>query len=610
MILTTTRHGRTSRDVRNLGTHLAKQVGQTARVVKIGNCPVGNADDAYRYMVAMRDGSQATVAMHHITISPRRALTEQELDQAVGQVLSAMGAEDHAYVLHHHAEKVRAGAEVEDHYHLVLGHVGPDCRALDDRDSYARLEAVARVLETDFGEELTHSRKTRQVAERLREMGRADVADRLPQPVEAPRSAMNSTRRAAAARAGIDLPKAKVEIAAAWAAADSPAAFRSALREQGFDVAAGSKPGVFVVTHEGTEIGALDRLVREKRAAVAARMEVQQHVEPAQPARGFIAEALAAREEGRSGPSDLPGSPRSEGERGEASAAPRAPEPADERGPAAGPDRGAETAPRADPSRDAAPAARDRGPDGPDRGAARREAARQVARRAAVARLRKMDVAGLRASAAELALAPPERARRQLQDRIADARDRIRRATAPIPEPATLGKVRLQAAVAAKEATTAFERSTAAEKRVAQVRRREPRGLLAFIWRGQWKRELAAAERSHEAARSVWRQASEARTAARAALDQETRRAERDRRPIEEKNQAAERSARSDLADLELAGSLLRERPGLASLGLDRVVEIARRRLEERRDEEARRQAFAVARAAPREPAPTGPRFG
>src|SRR5690606_21199666 len=95
-------------------------------------------------------------------------------------------------------------------------------------------------------------------------------------------SATSSRRRSAAAREGVDLPKAQAAVRDAWAAADSPAAFRSALREQGFDVAPGQKSGVFVVTKNGVEIGALDRIVKQKRREVAAKMEGFENVSAAE----------------------------------------------------------------------------------------------------------------------------------------------------------------------------------------------------------------------------------------------------------------------------------------------------------------------------------------
>jgi len=276
MILTTTRHGRTKRDVRNLKAHLDASVGQEARVVAIGNVPLSNADDVMSYMQAMRDGSRADVSMHHITISPMNRLDDAQRDEAVQRILSAMDAEDHAYVLWEHDGKARSEKAADQHFHLVVGHVGPDGKALDDGNSYARLEAVARSLEADFGEPITHSRRTKTVAGILREMGRDDVAVLIEaNPSDPPRSAMSSKTRAKAARLGVNLPAEQERVRAAWAASDGPAAFVNALREAGLSVVPGKKPGVFVVTtNEGVELGALDRIIRMKRADVAAVMKL------------------------------------------------------------------------------------------------------------------------------------------------------------------------------------------------------------------------------------------------------------------------------------------------------------------------------------------------
>ena len=64
-------------------------------------------------------------------------------------------------------EKARRGADVDQHFHLVLAHVGPDGKALRDSNSYRKLEAVARTLEVDFGHALTASRRTAAVAAEL-----------------------------------------------------------------------------------------------------------------------------------------------------------------------------------------------------------------------------------------------------------------------------------------------------------------------------------------------------------------------------------------------------------------------------------------------------------
>lgn len=287
MILTTVRHGRTGRDVKNLLAHLNKQLHQTARVIRIDGVPVSNADDAMKYMQAMRDASHATVACHHISISPRIRLTDEQVNEAVQRILAALGAEDHAYVLWQHSDKARATTDITDeHYHLVVSHIGPDGRALRDSMSFVRLEAAARSLEVDFGEDLTPSRMTKSVVKELRRIGRDDVADMLTVLPSSPTSSMSSKTRAKADRQGLDLPEAQAAVHTAWTTSDSPAAFRAALADSGFEIANGKRPGVFVITKNGIDVGALDRIVKEKRAAVAARMMKEEENErPAETAR-------------------------------------------------------------------------------------------------------------------------------------------------------------------------------------------------------------------------------------------------------------------------------------------------------------------------------------
>ncbi|QDL99519.1 hypothetical protein FLL57_20360 [Rhodopseudomonas palustris] len=301
MIVTTRRHGRTRRDIRKLLQHLDKQAGQTSRVVTIGNVPLGSVDDVMHYMETLRDASRATVSCHHISLSPRNRLSDAQRDEAVRRILVAMGAEDHAFTVWEHSGKPRADADVaDDHYHVVVAHVGPNGRALSDRNSYVRLEAAARTLEADFGEQITHSRKTKSVADELCRIGRGDVAAMMTVPAIPPMSAMSSETRARAERAGLDLPKIHAVVRTAWTNSGGGAAFRSALQDEGFELVRGKKPGVFMVTTSGIEIGALDRIVREKRADVAARM-TQEEDNDRQSQEGPL-----------SGRSDLSGSARSQ----------------------------------------------------------------------------------------------------------------------------------------------------------------------------------------------------------------------------------------------------------------------------------------------------------
>ncbi|WP_445491033.1 relaxase/mobilization nuclease domain-containing protein [Rhodopseudomonas sp. RCAM05734] len=278
MILTTKRHGRTAGDIKRLLAHLSKQVKQTSRVVRIDGVALPDAADAMRYMELLRDASLATVACHHISISPRIHLTDDQRDEAVRRILAAMNALDHAYVLWQHSEKARTDEAVaEEHFHLVVSHIGPDGLALNDSMSFAKLEAAARTLEVDFGEKLTPSRLTKSVIKELRRIGRDDVAEMMVLPASSPASAMSSRTRAKAARQGVDLPLAQAAVRLAWLASDTPSAFRAALAEEGLEIAVGARPNVLMITRNGVEVGALDRIVREKRTAVAVRMKEGRH---------------------------------------------------------------------------------------------------------------------------------------------------------------------------------------------------------------------------------------------------------------------------------------------------------------------------------------------
>lgn len=277
MIITTTRHGRTAKDTKYLLAHLSRQDGQMSCVTHIA-APVSTEADALDYMQALRDSSRATVAFHHISLSPSTPLTNEQRDEAVTRVLAAMGAEDHAHVVWEHSEKMRRGRGVDNHYHIVVGHVGPDGQALDDGQSYVRLEAAARSLEFDFGHNQTASRRTEAVARELERIGRPDVAAdvRNERPPEPPQSSMSSRQRARAERKGVSLSEVREAVRDAWVRSDTPMAFQAALAEAGYGIVPGDKADVWLVTRDSQTLGALDRFAGEKRRVVAARMQQEE----------------------------------------------------------------------------------------------------------------------------------------------------------------------------------------------------------------------------------------------------------------------------------------------------------------------------------------------
>lgn len=179
MIITQNRHGLFHDDGDILHDYVFRDELKPPRLVGVFNIIGETPCRAMRAMEMMRDASRASIAFQHITINPKHSLSEQQRDLAVSRVLEALGAEKHGYVLVEHFKERHVRDRADHHFHLVLAHVGPDLKALDMFHSFARLEAVARSLEIDFGEELTPTSQPKAVAYFARGMGRDDVADRI-----------------------------------------------------------------------------------------------------------------------------------------------------------------------------------------------------------------------------------------------------------------------------------------------------------------------------------------------------------------------------------------------------------------------------------------------
>jgi len=177
MIITQNPHGLVADDGDILHDYVFRDELKPPRLIGVFNIIGETPCRAMRAMEMMRDASRASIAFQHITINPKHNLSEQQRDLAVSRILDALGAEDHGYVLVEHFKERSVTDRADHHFHLVLAHVGPDLKALDMSHSFARLEAVARCLEVDFGEELTQTTRPEAVAYFAREMGRDDVAD-------------------------------------------------------------------------------------------------------------------------------------------------------------------------------------------------------------------------------------------------------------------------------------------------------------------------------------------------------------------------------------------------------------------------------------------------
>lgn len=281
MIITYSKHGRTSRDSAKLIAHLLKPENDHIEILDIGNSVAADLPGVIRDMEIFRNGSSAAASFHHLSINPSIDYSKEQLLLAADAVRAELDRDDtRPWIVIAHTKARQNSTEGHVHAHLVLGHVDGAGRALKDGRAKIRTEVVARTLEFQNSETPLLSRHHQTVVKFLREREREDVADWLiaahgPDPEE-PKSAYGSKAREAAKRRGINLPHAKSDIDNAWSGSKEIDSFQAKLKALGYRIEPGKKDNVWIVVDSrGNVIGALDRLLKLRRHAVKQLMENQ-----------------------------------------------------------------------------------------------------------------------------------------------------------------------------------------------------------------------------------------------------------------------------------------------------------------------------------------------
>lgn len=581
MIGGVTKFGGGSRDARALAAHLAKPQPAGSLFVAMNSAApdVGGAIAEARVMAAAAGIGDRPLL--HVHLSPSSALDPARLVEAAGIVCRELGVTDQPVGIELHGKR-RLDGNGDWHAHLVIGRAGASGAVLPSGFEKIRLETAVRVAEFEIGEDHVLGRHVQSSLRHLERTGRADVAASLraafgPEPGK-PESSASPSKRQALDRQGVDLSSARAAVRAAWAASDGPAAFRAALAAEGFAVAPGTKPGVWIVASGETEIGALDRLVKAKRGDVAARMEVQ-----------HVPEASLAADPGPAPRHDEPGRDRRgvDAQRGsKAASSSGPPRGAGERRPE--PDRRAEGTPGGGAAV-AAPA--------PPGGGGREQPTRRPRRAAqalAVHRLRSVPDARLKALAADL-----RQVVRASLDRVRDALvarrlAAVRRRDAPPaipPVPAVLASLRGEIDAAHATGRSAFYDRLSEVRAAEEISDRpEPAGVMNRIlgYHAEWAR-------SRERALALIAEVHQVRDDAAALADRLQRRAlplerqyGRDVKAAEERGRDDRRAAERELVVVAEALRLLASDPDLARLGEDGVLAEAERSIDRAQRERER----------------------
>lgn len=190
-------------------------------------------------------GTRCAKSLYHAAISPAlpHQLTDAQRSEAIDALEARMGLDGHARVIVMHEKLGR------QHIHVVWSRIDLEkMRSVSDSHNYRKHEEVARELERRFG----HDR----VQGAHHERDGIDRPDRTPSRAELRQEE----------RTGITGKEVKADVTAAFAASDTPDAFKSALEERGYTLAKGDRRD-FVIVDRAGGIHSLARRIDGMKAA-------------------------------------------------------------------------------------------------------------------------------------------------------------------------------------------------------------------------------------------------------------------------------------------------------------------------------------------------------
>lgn len=626
---------------RGLSRHLSSTTsGQVVRILENRHLDSVNVRDALRELVAGSAHGRTDRPVHHIHVDPPiGAESEALFDRWCELYEHEFGLQDAPRIAVEHEKKGRR------HRHYVYSLVDDNGRVVDLSWEKARREKISRIIEHEFGLPFVPGRHNKAVIKALRAEGRADVAAAMEtaglHKVARP-SAITPEQRHQAERTGIAPKEIGARALMAWKSSDTDTALEAASAAVNIRYAMGDK-GPVIVDETGAAtlatrlLGAASKAAGERipAAVIKARLaglhlppleEVRRAIREAakQPADGQEAsagvEVPAARETRSEAAPDGPGPAANDLDRGEGRAPGRetgSPAPRSVDGGRGGSEparpigrrEGAPRPDRGEPERTAAAARQPGGPRRGDQGRAR--AVRQAQRLAAVARLSRMDVTGLRAMLEKLAIPPEQRIQSRLNEIASDARARIDEASRPPEDPLVLRHERAELEAAKGASVAAFNRHTEAVRVRNERADNEPRGLFSIITlaRLRWRSALDAAEQEVKDAKTAWDQASDRRETATATVARLEKQFAKDHAAEEDRTRQQATEAKLDLAIVREANALLHENPRLARYGLADLLDRARERLDEQDRERHAREAAERRRDIRSDVQPSAPKF-
>lgn len=259
-----------------LARHLLKPENDTVEVLAPRGLGSPDLVGQVRELVALSLGGRTDQPVYHVHVDPEIGISDNAGARARWWALFerefGLTALPYCGAVH-----VKHGRR---HEHRVYGLVRRDGSVVDLAWDYARREKVSRVVEFEFGLAPVPSKHARGVARRLREDGRADVADWLVASgsldAERPVAPLSPKERLIQERTGVRLADVRAAALDAWRVSEDGEGLRDALAARGLWLHAG-RAGPVVVDATGAAhlltrvIGAASRAEGQRIPAAAVR---------------------------------------------------------------------------------------------------------------------------------------------------------------------------------------------------------------------------------------------------------------------------------------------------------------------------------------------------
>ncbi|MEM6254815.1 MAG: relaxase/mobilization nuclease domain-containing protein, partial [Cyanobacteria bacterium P01_D01_bin.156] len=233
--------------VKSLANHLTKVIdfdGVEQEIIISGSRNLALHDDVHEALQCMEFMSQLSSRvekhMYHISVSPAEELDEEQWGRAWWAYEAEFGLSDHPFIEVTHIKKGRI------HKHRVYERVDTEtCKAIELSFTRIRNEKVSRILEHQFGHDLTVGKHNRTVIKQLAEEGQhaivAWMKGERAHEAERPVAEMDYQDHQQTWRTKVSKAQVKADLREVWERTDNGAAFEAAIAEKGLLLVRGDR---------------------------------------------------------------------------------------------------------------------------------------------------------------------------------------------------------------------------------------------------------------------------------------------------------------------------------------------------------------------------------